>query len=216
MHWISCRLPVTNLSLSELLLDCSCWKLLKDEQMNTAKKSETYDSKSVNLFPAKEEGRVSFLSAFPVPDLNAGLQATKKECFNRTATIIHSQTEHVDKEEDVVRHVLCSPVKPDTSYKRATNPQDVPSKPVTVTPLPQGLEQNKKCNDQLFQARLETTKRKLQDAYLKEKLAKKQRCIKVIEFKDLPKKGYRHKMNDRCCPKKQTNCQAKYTALPIS
>ena len=205
MHWISCRLPVTNLSLFELLLDCSCWKLLKDEQMNSAKKSEIYDTESV-----------SFLSAFPVPDQNAGLRATKNECFNRTATPIHSQTEYIDKEEDVVRQVLCSPVKPDTSYKRATIPLDVPSNPVTVTPLLQGLEQNKKCVDQPFQARLETTKRKLRDAYLKEKLAKKQRCIKVIEFKDLPKKDHRHKMNYRCYSKKWMNRHVKYPAPPIS
>ena len=200
----------------EILLHCSCWKLLKDEQTNTARRSETYDSESINLFPAKEQGRVSFLFALPTPDQNARLQAIKTKCFNRTATTIRSQTEYINKEEDVVRQLLCSPVKPDTSNKRATNPLDVPSNPVTVTPLPQGFEQSKKCDDQLFQARLETTKRKLRDAYLEEKLAKKQRCIKVIEFKDLPKKDHRRKMNDRCYSKKWMNRQAKYTALPIS
>ena len=184
--------------------------------MNTAKKTESYDTESVNLFPAKEGGRVSFLSALPVPDQNAGVQATKTECFNRTATTIHSQTERMDKEEDVVRQVLSSPVKADRTCQRATNPQDVPSNSVTVIPLSQGFGQNKKCNDQPFEARLEATKRKLQDAYLKERQAKKQRSIKVIEFKDLSKIEHRHKMNDRCCPKKRTNCKVKYTALPIS
>ena len=105
----------------------------------------------------------------------------------------------------MVRQVLPSPVKPDKSYKRTTNLQDVPSNPVTMTRLPQGFEQNKKWNNQPFEAGLETTKRKLQEAYLK-----------VIEFKDLPKKDDCQKIIDRCCPKKWTNCLAKCTALPIS
>ena len=148
---------------------------------------------------------------------NAGLRATKSDRFNRTASNIHSLAEHIYKLEDVVRHVLSSQVKPDKSYKSVANPQNVPRNPATVTPLPLGFEQNKKCNDQPFEARLETTKRKLQDAYVKEKLAKKQRCIKLIEIEDLPKKDLHHETTDRrCSSKKWTNWQARHPVMPIS
>jgi len=39
--------------------------------------TETYDSLSVNLSPAKQEGWVSFLLVFTVPNHNSCLQAKK-------------------------------------------------------------------------------------------------------------------------------------------
>lgn len=130
-----------------------------------------------------------------------GSQTKDKRNFpasNETAvTAKDNKSQHMKKNEAAVRHN--KPMAADTGRARPLNSNIQrkanvePKMPLkiensTVPKRPLNAQQDKsKCSDD--SAKLEATKRRLQESYQQAENAKRQRTIQVMEINDLPKQG---------------------------